>query len=166
MRHIRILSILIAVIAGPALSQEAAPAKPKAKAPASTFHVLDVDKVALRYQKFDDNRDPYVPQWDERWAYRAGLEWNLTMLEWGYWRNDVHTEALETGVVKTVGWQWELGIRLPFMRSEIFQQHHSRHIMDERPRERDGDVLPGRGTKFPVEQSYGIRVTLYERKDR
>jgi hypothetical protein len=133
-----------------------------APAPAASYCLLCVDSIDLRYQKFKEGRrDPYAPGWDSEWDYRAGLEWNLQLLRWGFWENDVHTEALESGIVKTVGWHWRLGIRLPFMRSEIFHEHHSRHVMDEGPRERDGGRIPA--NRFPVEDSIGLRMNLYRR---
>jgi hypothetical protein len=129
--------------------------------------VLCLDKADLRYQKFrpDGRRDPYTPDHDNSWDARAGLEWDLQLLRWGFWRNDVHTEQLLDGRVKTVGWHWTLGIRIPRLRSELFHEHHSQHVLDQRPVQRDGTDLPQGFRKFPVEDSYGIRITLFDRRD-
>lgn len=125
--------------------------------------VLCIDKVDLRYQQFKDRRDPYTPDKDEQWGSRVGLDWDLQLLRYGFWRNDVHAEQLQDGRVKTVGWHWFLGLRLPPLRSEIFHEHHSQHVLDQAPLERDGDDLPQGFRKFPVEDSYGVRVHLYLR---
>lgn len=51
-------------------------------------------------------------------------------------------------VPKTVGWEWELGIGTEWL--DVYRYHHSRHIMDE----------VGETPKFPVQDSYGVRIHL------
>lgn len=111
----------------------------------------------LRTQRFSENRDaltPDIPQ--DQYKGRVATDFQLRILEVGYWKNYVHTEGTPSQL-QTVGWQWELGIRISDELS-IFHEHHSRHRMDSAELDLDGD---GKPNKFPVEDSYGIRLHFY-----
>lgn len=124
------------------------------------YRLLDVEKMEFRAAHMDpQSRDPYVPQYTDRWRERASLQWRVSVLESLYWDNDVHTETIDVGVVKTVGWHWELGLRINKYIAP-FWEHHSRHVMDEKPDER----FSGGRHQFPVEDSYGIRFKFVEEK--
>jgi len=120
------------------------------------YRLLDVEYFDMRYQQFDHNRDPYAPEYDGKWAYRAAADFRLNFMESIYWDNTLHTEALRSGPVKTVGWRWELGLRLS-NNIDLFHEHHSRHIMEEDRDSRNGSNV------FPVEDSYGLRIKFIER---
>ena len=71
----------------------------------------------------------------------------------------MHLETIDAKTVKTVGWHWELGLRL-HKNLMIFHEHHSKHILDEGPHH---SPYTGRN-QFPVEDSFGIRIKLIEEK--
>lgn len=120
------------------------------------WHLIDVDRLDLKYMKFRDNRDPMTPQYtSDAYDYRAALQFDVSLLKYGTWENDVHMETLDSGEVKTVGWHWIAGVRAGRYLDLIYE-HHSRHVMDEDQQSRQQD----RNNKFPVEDSYGIRIHL------
>lgn len=129
---------------------------------ASDYRLLEVDKLDFEYHRLAAaNRDPYVPHHTGTWREKAAIKWDLGILKYGYWRNNVHTETTNpSGRVTTVGWEWELGVTL-FKNYEIFHHHHSRHVMEEVPEKRFES-----GNQFPNENSYGIRFKLYEKKGK
>lgn len=105
------------------------------------------------------SRDPLAPQYTGYWESRAALKMKFNVLGALYWDNDVHTEAAD-GAPKTVGWHWVLGVRVN-PQIDLFEEHHSRHLMDEAsPTER---MYPDYRTHhtFPVEDSYGVRFNIY-----
>ena len=63
----------------------------------------------------------------------------------------------------TVGWRYEVGFKVG--QFEVFHEHHSRHVMEQTlPSYWDAEYQQHRPHEFPVEDSYGVRVVLYERK--
>lgn len=124
------------------------------------YRLLDVDRLDFTYQRLrPETRDPYAPEYTGQWRERAALEWDLRLFRYGYWRNNIHTETVNpSGVVKTVGWQWELGVELGKY-LDLFTSHHSRHIMEEAAPEDRFDS----SNQFPVEDAYGIRLKLLHR---
>src|SRR5690349_5709266 len=107
----------------------------------SGYRLLDIEYFDVKYQEFQHNRDPYAPEYDGRWAYRASANFRLNLFESFYWDNNVHTEAIQSGTVKTVGWHWEAGLRISES-IDIFHEHHSRHVMEEdRPTRGGGNVF-------------------------
>lgn len=128
-------------------------------AKADEWKLLDVEKLDVVYSKLDKkNRDPYAPTYTNRWNDRASLQWRVSILSRVYWDNDCHVETIDTGAVKTVGWHWDAGVRINKYFS-VFQEHHSRHIMEETPEKRNEA-----GNQFPVENAVGLRVKLIEEK--
>jgi hypothetical protein len=119
---------------------------------------LDLDYFDFRAAKFGDNRDPLTPDISPReYSGRLATEFQMRLLEVIYWKNYVHTEGTEAKV-QTVGWQWELGLRITDQIS-AFYEHHSRHRLDTSNPDLDQNLKP---RKFPVEDSYGIRLRIYE----
>jgi hypothetical protein len=132
-------------------------------ATASEYRLLDTEELHFEYSQLDHhNRDPIAPQYTGRWRDRAALSWDATWL--GYkqykllWNHYVHTETIDTGGVKTVGWEWWAGISLGQL--DILHHHHSRHIMDEPIRD---DRYGNKQNKFPVEDSMVIRFKFITR---
>lgn len=70
-----------------------------------------------------------------------------------YWRNVVHG-AMESAQFRSVGWEYEFGIR-PVPWIEIGRFHHSQHLLDV------GYPWPGVGG-FPVEDGFFLRLRLAE----
>lgn len=123
----------------------------------SGFHVLDLDYFDMKGARFGYNRDPLTPDIEgHQYIGRIETDFQLRILEVGYWKNSVHTEGT-AGQLQTVGWHYELGLRLtPYL--SPFYEHHSRHRMDSTIPDYNQD---GRPDKFPVEDSYGIRLHFY-----
>lgn len=132
---------------------------------AREWRLLETEKVDLEYSQLNAyNRDPYAPDYTGRWRERVALKWDLSIVrykDWGFfWDNNMHTETIDSGAVKTVGWEWELGLQLGKY-ADLFHHHHSRHIMDEEPQR---DAYNGKSNQFPVEDSLVLRVHLLRPK--
>lgn len=128
---------------------------------ASEFRLLDTDNLSLEYAQLSKhNRDPYLPQYTGRWKDRASILWDSTLVGKDkyslYWKHNIHTETIDTGAVKSVGWEWRLGVTLG-SKLELLHHHHSRHVMDERV---DNPVYQGKGNQFPVEDSFVLRFNF------
>lgn len=127
------------------------------------YRLLDVDRLDLEYTKLNpNNRDPYAPDYTGRWNERAAIKFDVSILGHLYWDNNVHTETIDNGQVKTVGWEWEAGFHLGKY-FDVFQHHHSRHLMDEPPQRQY--EYPSGSTSFPVENGYGIRFKFIPGKE-
>lgn len=123
---------------------------------AKEYRLLEVEHFDMGYQEFKNQRDPYVPD-TTNMKYRASTNFRLGLARTLYWDNNLHTEAVRSGTVKTVGWHWIMGVRLTKM-IDLFQEHHSRHVVEEYRATKNG-----RNT-FPVEDSYGIRIIIIDLK--
>jgi hypothetical protein len=116
---------------------------------------VEVERLSLRLAKFQENRDPQTPQYDQSEYYgRAGLDFDLRVLRYGFVENYVHTESKRDGTVATVGWHWMAGLRL-YPGIDVFQEHHSQHILDT-----PSQVNRVSTNKFPVEDSFGVRFNI------
>jgi hypothetical protein len=147
-----LVTLLLIMNTGTALAKEQ-------KSKWDNFRILDLEKFDIKYAEFKPySRDPYAPQYTGYWKDRAAIEWRINLLKAIYWDNNMHLETIDAKTVKTVGWHWELGLRI-HKRLQIFHEHHSRHILDETPAE----IYPTRN-QFPVEDSFGIRIKLIEEK--
>ncbi len=127
---------------------------------ATEYRLLDVDRLDFEYGRIvPTSRDPYLPDRTGQWREQIALQWNITMLEWGYWNNRVHTETTNpSGSVTSVGWQFELGAHITDY-FDVYREHHSRHVMEAAPEHR----FEGAHAQFPVEDIYGVRVHIYGR---
>lgn len=125
---------------------------------------LTLDLMALKVTKFTCNRDPQIPELEcSDWRGRVAAQFDLGLLKYGFWRNDVHAEGTEAKFM-TVGWHWELGAKLG-KQVELIYEHHSRHTMDkEQPYSWTPDTDYLRQNKYPVEDSFGVRIIFYKRK--
>ena len=81
----------------------------------------------------------------------SALNLRLRVLQYLYWDNRFHMDMDTTSQVRAAGWQWEGGLHIPGTPVDLYEHHHSRHVLDrENPR----------GDKFPLENTYGIRLRL------
>ena len=144
----RLLWILLMLVSARSFAQDAQPS-----VQASRYHLLDVEYLDMTYQKFKDIRDPYVP--NDTLAYRISTNYRLSLMRVLYWDNQLHMEAAPSGTPTTVGWHWIVGIRLTDG-IDIFDEHHSRHVMEEYRATNDGHNV------FPVEDSFGIKFKFIE----
>lgn len=115
---------------------------------------LGLSKLDIEYQQFNkDNRDPYAPQYTGEWREGAAILMDISALRWLYWNNRIHMETTDgSGRATGTGWQWEGGIHVSEW-IDVFQYHHSRHLLDEPSPVTDPH-------KFPVENAIGVRVHL------
>jgi hypothetical protein len=118
---------------------------------------VQVDYLGISATQFQANRDPMTPDiGQDEYQARAALEMDLSVAKYLFWENRIHTESVAS-TVKTVGWHWIAGIRfLPWL--DVIHEHHSRHVMDQ-PQERYNPET-GKREKYPVEDSYGIRIHI------
>jgi hypothetical protein len=115
----------------------------------------------MEFARFGCNRDPIVPELDcNDWRGRTSINSNLRLLETIYWSNDVHAEGTDAAF-KTVGWHFELGVNVSKY-VDLFYEHHSRHVMDQGNAVHISHDGRYRFSKFPIEDSYGIRLIFYE----
>ncbi len=141
-----LLAVLMTMISGMAYGQYA-----------------NLDKFSLKIMRFSCNREVLTPDIAcKQYRGRVATEFDLSLFEYGFWRNEVHAEGTMAKFM-TVGWHYQMGIKLG--QFELFHEHHSRHVMDQGLPSyfdtRDGSV---REMRFPVEDSYGVRIVFYERK--
>lgn len=125
------------------------------------YSVLEPDRVTFEAFKYEHYRDAYFPYdtqgGSEVWAYGAGANIDFHLLDTGsfaiYSRNWLHLSATDKQV-REAGWQWDQGLRF-FNKVELFYGHHSRHLLDEPPEPT--------AMKYPLTDTYGARLILYER---
>lgn len=124
---------------------------------------LELDKFSLKIMRFTCNREILTPEIQcEQYKGRIAAEFDLSLFDVGFWRNDVHGEGTDSKFM-TMGWRYEMGIKLG--QFEFFHEHHSRHVLDQKePRYWDEGLQDLRDTRYPVEDSYGVRIIFYERK--
>lgn len=118
---------------------------------------INVDRLSLGITKFKGNRDPMTPDIPQD-AYhgRMAMQLDLSVTRFLFWENNVHVESVGD-TPKTVGWHWIAGIRATSW-LDLIAEHHSRHVMDQ-AQERYNPKT-GRREKFPVEDSYGVRINI------
>lgn len=124
----------------------------------SAFPIIGVEKLSLSLSQFKDNRDPYTPYIGQKeYDHRAALVFNLNILRYGFWENKTHVETVNN-TARTVGWHWMLGVHI-HSGIDLFHEHHSRHIMEEKPQVR---TINRTQNQFPVEDSFGIRFNIVD----
>lgn len=126
---------------------------------------LALDRFSLKLMRFTCNRELQTPEIECMDYYgRVAAEFDLSILKYGFWRNDVHGEGTRNKFM-TIGWRWEMGIALGMV--ELLWEHHSRHTLDQgQPYYWDTNFDGLKEIKYPVEDSYGIRINLYQRDKR
>lgn len=124
---------------------------------------VELDKFSLKLMKFTCNREIMTPEIEcMNYRGRVSADFDLSLFDRGFWRNQVHGEGTDAKFM-TMGWRYEMGVRLG--QFELFHEHHSRHVLDQdMPLYWDQDMNEPRRTKFPVEDSYGVRIVIYDRK--
>lgn len=132
-------------------------------AKAFEFHPGTLDHLSLDVAKFGCNREPMTPDIPcDQYRGRVRLNWNVGLLnDILKWRNELHTEGTDEKLT-TVGWHYMLALPLPGG-LELFTEHHSRHTMDSVQPTIQGETKP---TRYPVEDSYGLRVVFFEKVKR
>lgn len=123
---------------------------------ASGTYFLNLEKAEFDYARIDSKtRDPYLPEYSGKWKDSTAIRFRMGLLGGAtYWDNRVHGETTNSGVFQSVGWQWELGLRVTDQVT-LFRDHHSRHRLESNPEKRFNG-----GSQFPVEDKYGIRLIL------
>jgi hypothetical protein len=154
----RILAILLILAgsSGVATAEEASGA-------VSASPALALDRFSLRLMRFTCNREMQTPEIECADYYgRVAADFDVSILKYGFWRNEVHGEGTKAKFM-TIGWRWEMGIALG--KVELLWEHHSRHTMDqEQPYYWNTNIQSFNQAKYPVEDSYGIRINFYQRE--
>lgn len=127
------------------------------------FRLLELQEFSLKLAKFGCNRDPQTPDLDcYQYRGRVAANFDLRLVnDWLYWNNEVHGEGTKAKF-ETMGWHYEFGLDLGKVR--FYWEHHSRHTLD-RPQPYYWDELGDswKRVKYPVEDSYGIKLIFYSR---
>ena len=138
---------------------------------ATEWRLLEADYLYMEYRRHHNYVDSYMPQYDvvegdckrstECFRIGASALFGLTVIQLPisiqntpvsiFWRNDVHTDGTSRQV-RHVGWFWEAGFPIGD-KIEIFQRHHSRHVMEEKIEDR----------RFPLRDEYVVRFKLLDR---
>lgn len=129
----------------------------------SKYRLIELEQFSLSFTKFGCNRDHQTPDLDcYEYRGRVATEFDLRLFnDWLYWNNRVHGEGTEAKF-ETMGWHYELGLDLG--KIQLFWEHHSRHVLDrEQPYYWDERRDTWRQVKYPVEDSYGVRLIFYRR---
>lgn len=134
---------------------------PQTTQAAQGYSILEPDRITFEAFKYEHYRDAYFPYstdgTPEVWAYGAGANIDFHLLDTGsfaiYSRNWLHLSATEKQV-REAGWQWDQGLRF-FNKVEMFYGHHSRHLLDEVP---EPSTM-----KYPLQDTFGCRLIIYER---
>lgn len=132
-------------------------------AEAGQYRLLDVDQLNMELAQFGCNRDPMVPEIEcGDWRGRAEINADLRLITYMYWKNRVHGEGTNAAF-KSVGWNYELGINVSKY-IDVFYLHHSRHPLDQgNAVHTSSDGSYTLRNKFPVEDSYGVRLIFYDK---
>lgn len=122
-----------------------------------------LDHLSLDVAKFGCNREVMTPDIPcDQYRGRVRLNWDVGLFnDLIKWRNEIHTEGTREKLT-TVGWHYMLALPL-FGGLEAFVEHHSRHVMDAQQPTMLGDTRPER---YPVEDSIGLRITIFERNKK
>ena len=102
------------------------------------------EHLSLGLSRLPHQRDMLFPD-QKYWQHELNLKWNVGWGRW-FWDNDI-TGRTANDRFRYVGWEYETGFRL-FPGVDAIWHHHSQHAIDW---ERE---------KFPVSDSYGIRITF------
>lgn len=128
----------------------------------SSYNPFQLDELSMTYRDFlPQGRDPLVTQNglpNRGLGQELILTLNTDVLRFGYFNNSVHTrtdkpvvEGGPAGQFRTVGWQFEGGLRLTSWLQGGYH-HHSQHEMD--------NVL-GFG-EFPVEDAIEVKIFFFK----
>ena len=127
------------------------------------FRAVELERFSLKLMKFGCNREPQTPEiYCKDYRGRVATEFDLRMAnDYLFWRNEVHGEGTDAKFM-TMGWHYEFGLDLG--KVELLWEHHSRHTLDQaQPYYWDQRYDEMRPTKYPVEDSYGVRINFYQR---
>lgn len=129
--------------------------------PPSRADGIQLDQVYLNYKSFMPGSTNYLitnnglP--DRSMDKEVSVHLDTTLLSYAYWNNIIHTgtdaSPTEAGQFRTVGWQFDLGLRVADW-LDVQYEHHSQHILDWQ-----GPM------HFPVEDSIGVNIYLYRPKN-
>lgn len=126
------------------------------------FEVIQLREVDIEYRKYSTGGyNPLIQAYglqDKQADSYLGVSINTDILHYFYFNNLVHGTSDRpvsydgNGQFRAIGWNYALGLYVTdFLRVEY--RHHSQHLLDHL------------GTNpFPVENSIGVKVKLYESK--
>lgn len=108
---------------------------------------LSVEEMYVEYKKYEAYRNPYYPPDKSDWTHKAEFHWTVNIGNRLYWKNNFHISMDQTPQVRHGGWEYYLGMKI-FSWLDAVKYHHSEHVFEDKFKDK----------KFPVEDSYGVRV--------
>lgn len=124
---------------------------------ASELRLLDVDEVSVDTWKTIARRDPYQPEYTDRWTSGTQFNLGLRMLEIFRWDNHFHMDSTGSQL-RNAGWQFQVTMDY-FSRIEPFYYHHSQHALDT-----TGTDDPNSSRDFPLIDRVGLTFHFLRRK--
>jgi len=118
---------------------------------------VEARELSMDVRKISILRDGYYPGKDDWYSY-VGLNWNVSSYRILYWENTVFFYG-DRSQVRKIGWHYNLGAHVTNY-VDFYWHHESEHDADHAQNDAD---FPGRG-RFPIENSYGIRVNFLKNK--
>jgi hypothetical protein len=115
---------------------------------------IQPDEVSVQYKSYHQSaRHPLFV--NSRLKEGIDLTMNTDFLfETLFWDNLIHTNT-DDSQYRHIGWQFRLGTRVTSFLS-VQYEHHSQHLLDS--------AYPH--MKFPVEDSLGFTLTIYQARPR
>lgn len=118
-----------------------------------------VTNLSIEAARYYNYRNPYFLLENDRhqkFLGRTNLRLDIGLLPRDdptehilYWHNNIHGSVdQESKEYREVGWEFEMGSRINRY-FDVFYYHHSEHVLEQE-----------RSYKFPLEDSYGIRINL------
>lgn len=107
---------------------------------------LKVEEMYVEYRKYEAYRNTYYPPEKDDWTHTGEFHYTVSVLNRLYWQNNFHMSMDSTPQVRHGGWEYYMGLRI-FKSFHLVKYHHSEHVFEDKF-----------NRKFPVEDSYGVRV--------
>lgn len=125
------------------------------------FQPATLDHLSLDVARYSCNREPMTPEIAcDQYKGMTRLNWNVGLLnDVVKWRNEI-TGTGTYAKFETYEWHYMVTIPLPGG-LEPFIEHRSRHTLDQTQPTLQGQT---QSERFPVADSYGLRITFYERE--
>jgi hypothetical protein len=110
----------------------------------------EIRDLSVAFTKFlSDSNDLFM--YPRQPIEGLALDMNIDICPHFYWNNHIHT-TIDADQFRVVGWQTEIGVRLPYS-VDLGFQHHSQHLLDDYSK-----TLP-----YPNSDGIVLRWHIYEK---
>lgn len=116
------------------------------KVDARTFQYVGVDHFSTDIWQTLFRRDPYQPEYTEKWTQGGQFNFDLRFLQVLKWENGIHVDGTESQL-RNAGWEFTVTTDY-YYHLRPFYYHHSEHAFD----------TVGSQKRFPVVDRYGISI--------